>query len=112
MLEKNPSYIFFQFLDKPGPLGAMGVALTPRRSLAVDHRMIPYGAPLWVDIQPNARITEHLQQLMVAQDTGSAIQGAVRGDYYWGSGHAAGEKAGVMDNRGRWAILLPKHLKP
>ncbi len=112
LMEKNPSYIFFRFTPDSGPLGAMGVPLTPGRSLAVDPQFIPYGAPLWVDIQPNARLTEHMQRLMIAQDTGSAIRGAVRGDYYWGTGHAAGDKAGVMDNKGRWAILLPKHLRP
>ena len=112
LMEKNPSYIFFQFTKDRGPLGAMGVPLTPQHSLAVDPQFIPYGAPLWVDIQPNARLTEPMRRLMIAQDTGSAIRGAVRGDYYWGTGHAAGEKAGVMDNTGRWAILLPKHLQP
>lgn len=112
LMETNPSYIFFRFIPAGGPLGAMGVPLTPERSLAVDPRFIPYGAPLWVDIQPNARLTENIRRLMVAQDTGSAIQGPVRGDYYWGTGHAAGDKAGVMDNRGRWALFLPKHLKP
>jgi membrane-bound lytic murein transglycosylase A len=112
IMEKNSSYIFFRFTPEGGPLGAMGVPLTPRRSLAVDARFIPYGVPLWVDIRPNARIHERLQQLMVAQDTGSAIRGAVRGDYYWGAGHEAGEKAGVMDNEGRWAVLLPKQLRP
>ncbi len=112
LMEVNPSYIFFRFTNASGPLGAMGVPLTPERSLAVDPQSIPYGVPLWVDIQPNARITTRLQKLMVAQDTGSAIRGAVRGDYYWGTGHDAGNQAGVMDNRGRWAILLPKHLRP
>lgn len=106
--QKNESYVFFKILDgDEGPLGAQGVALTATRSLAVDPRFIPYGAPVYVAIpHPTAAIM--MNRLMVAQDTGGAIRGPVRGDFFWGSGEAAERNAGYMKSRGRAWVLLPK----
>jgi membrane-bound lytic murein transglycosylase A len=112
LLHANPSYVFFATVDGEGPRGAQGVALTPGRSLAVDPRFVPLGAPVWLDTTVPAPDPQdpdvHLNRLMVAQDTGGAIKGAVRGDVFWGHGEAAGAIAGRMKHRGRYAILLPK----
>lgn len=105
-MEDNPRFIFFRWNDGPGPLGALGVPLEPRRSLAVDPRYIPYGAPLWLDVDdPDG---QSLDGLVVALDTGSAIRGPVRGDYFWGAGPAAFAKAGRMNSRGRYYLFLPR----
>lgn len=107
LMNANPSYIFFQHLGEAGPLGAEGVVLTPHRSLAVDRRRIPYGAPVFIDV--NAPEGEgRISQLMIAQDTGGAIRGAVRGDYFWGAGSDAAHKAGLMKSRGHAWLLLPR----
>lgn len=106
----NPRFIFFREIKGAGPIGSLGVALTPERSLAVDNRFIPPGIPLWLDtVQPGE--TEGgtpLRRLMVAQDTGGAIKGAVRGDYFWGYGAPALAQAGKMRSPGRYFLLLPK----
>ncbi|MEQ9518949.1 MAG: MltA domain-containing protein [Parvibaculum sp.] len=113
LLEANKSYIFFNKtpvtdLDL-GPVGAGGVPLTAHRSLAVDRSVHALGAPIWLQSQlPGADAPSG--RLMVAQDTGSAIVGPVRGDYFWGSGMAAGEKAGVMKSTGRIFVLVPPSL--
>ena len=108
-LDANPSYVFFRELpnDLPGPIGALGVPLTAERSIAVDARVVPLGAPVylattWPD---SARL---LERLMVAQDTGGAIAGGVRADFFWGFGDAAGSLAGKMRQEGRMWVLLPK----
>jgi membrane-bound lytic murein transglycosylase A len=112
VMNLNASYIFFRELkgdDGPqdGPLGAQGVALTPGRSLAVDRKLVPYGAPIWIDAaEPEGE--GRIRRLMVAQDTGGAITGAVRGDFFWGAGDEAAHKAGLMKSKGRAWILLPK----
>lgn len=108
VMNLNASFIFFRKLtDKRGPLGAEGVPLLPRRSLAVDRRKIPYGVPIWIDAEdPDGEA--RLQRLMVAQDTGGAITGAVRGDFFWGAGEEAARKAGLMKSKGRAWLLLPK----
>ena len=87
---------------------AEGVALTPGRSLAVDTSLLPLGAPVWLDTHWPADPSRALRRLMVAQDTGSAIRGAVRGDFYWGTGAAAFAEAGRMKSAGRYWFLLPK----
>ena len=97
LLEQNPSYVFFRELPNnlPAPLGALGVPLTDAYSLAVDARTIPLGAPVFLSTTyPNT--TEPLNRLMLAQDTGGAIKGAVRGDFFWGFGEQAGAQAGRM----------------
>jgi membrane-bound lytic murein transglycosylase A len=110
--ELNPSYVFFRELGEEGPVGAMGAVLTPQRSLAVDPRFVPLGAPVWLDATaPRADDPEGeraLRRLMVAQDTGGAIRGPVRGDVFWGHGEEAAEVAGRMRHSGRYWILLPR----
>lgn len=104
----NASYVFFRELEGEGPLGAQGVPLTPGRSLAVDRRHIPLGAPIWLDTTLPTEGTPPFRRLMVAQDTGGAIRGPVRGDVFFGHGKDAGEIAGLMKQHGRWWILLPR----
>lgn len=107
VMNLNASYVFFKAQEGEGPLGAEGVPLTPQRSLAVDRKKIPYGMPLWLDAQePEGE--GRLQRLMVAQDTGGAIRGTVRGDYFWGAGDEAAHKAGLMKSTGVFYVLLPK----
>lgn len=108
-MNANPSYVFFRELPRelPGPLGALGVPLTPERSLAVDPRVVPLGAPVYLATTwPNT--ARPLNRLMVAQDTGGAIAGAVRADFFWGFGDGAGSLAGRMRQAGRMWVLLPK----
>jgi membrane-bound lytic murein transglycosylase A len=107
LMRRNASYIFFRVLDGDGPVGAQGVALTPGRSLAVDPDFVPLGAPVWLDTADPLDAARPLRRLLVAQDTGSAIKGPVRGDLFWGYGRAAAERAGRMNVRGRYYILLP-----
>lgn len=106
--QRNPSYIFFRELKGEGPLGAQGVALTPARSLAVDPRFVPYGAPVYISAQNPLDNKKQIQRLMVAQDTGGAIRGPVRGDMFWGTGVQAEDIAGKMKSRGTAWVLLPK----
>jgi membrane-bound lytic murein transglycosylase A len=117
VLHLNPSYVFFQRLrDLPlhlGPMGAQRVPLTPGRSLAVDRRYLPLGVPLWLDASaptPDGDGTRTLRRLVVAQDTGGAIRGAVRGDVFWGAGPEARAVAGRMQHPGRLVVLLPRTL--
>jgi membrane-bound lytic murein transglycosylase A len=115
VMAANPSYVFFRELPRAsggilrdGPDGAMGVTLTAGRSLAVDRRFMPLGAPVWVSAQNADRPDEHTQRLLVAQDTGGAITGPVRGDVFWGTGHDAAERAGRMREFGNYYLLLPR----
>ncbi len=113
VLNHNPSYVFFRVLpsDLPGPLGAMGVPVTGGASLAVDPRVIPLGVPVFLDTtQPATHIP--LRRLMMAQDTGGAIFGAVRADFFWGYGPQAEQKAGTMRQSGRLWILYPTGFTP
>jgi membrane-bound lytic murein transglycosylase A len=113
LLNSNPSYVFFRELPDglPGPLGAMGVPILGERSIAIDPRYIPLGAPVFLaTTQPNSN--KPLQRLMMAQDTGGAIKGAVRADFFWGAGNGAGKQAGAMKQQGRMWVLLPKGVKP
>lgn len=108
LLAENPRFIFFRSLRGHGPVGAQGVALTPERSLAVDRRYLPFGAPVWLETHwPNDE-TRPLRRLMVAQDAGAAIKGPVRGDFFWGHGKRALRLAGTMKGRGRYFVLLPR----
>jgi membrane-bound lytic murein transglycosylase A len=116
VLEKNPSYVFFQELKGEGPMGAEGVPLTPGRSLAVDLKYMPLGVPVWIaggmpgltGDQPDRK----LHRLLVAQDTGGAIRGPVRGDVFYGFGPEAESVAGRMKHRGKLWVMLPKELTP
>ncbi len=112
VMETNPSYVFFREIRGEGPVGAQGVPLTTERSLAVDRQHIPLGVPVWLDAmvpaaEPEAP-DERRQWLLVAQDTGGAIRGSVRGDVYWGSGERAKSIAGRMAHRGRYWALAPR----
>ena len=112
LLNANPSYVFFREVavkgaGNEGPQGALGVPLTPERSIAVDPRHVPLGAPVFLSTtRPNS--PEALRRLMLAQDTGGAIRGVVRADFFWGFGPEAGSQAGRMRQQGQmWAILPP-----
>ena len=110
LMRTNRSYVFFRELDGDGPIGAQGVALTPERSLAIDHRLMPLGLPIWVDTTtPDGA---PFRRLMVAQDTGSAIRGVVRGDIFWGSSARAADRAGKMKAPGRYWFLIPHAIRP
>jgi membrane-bound lytic murein transglycosylase A len=105
IMNLNASYVFFKVIKGPGPIGAEGVALTPKRSLAVDPSFVRLGTPLWLDSEDADGAP--LQRLMIAQDTGGAIKGAVRGDFFWGYGTDAAAKAGAMQSRGHYYLLQP-----
>jgi membrane-bound lytic murein transglycosylase A len=111
VMKQNRRYVFFRLEEATGgPKGAQGVALTAGRSLAVDTRFLPLGAPLWLDTTWPAgspAAGRPLRRLMVAQDTGGAIQGPVRGDFFWGAGEEALALAGGMQQPGRYWLLLP-----
>ena len=106
----NKSYVFFRELEGEGPEGGEGIPLTAHRSLAIDHSIIPYGMPIWLSAENPASSGETMNRLMVSQDTGGAIRGPVRGDYFWGYGDAAEQMAGIMKSKGRYWFLLPKNL--
>ncbi len=111
ILNSNPSYVFFR--ERPvkgngdeGPQGALGVPLTPGRSIAVDPRHVPLGAPVFLSTtQPDSVVP--LSRLVLAQDTGGAIRGVVRADFFWGFGADAGAQAGRMKQAGKMWVLLP-----
>lgn len=105
ILEANPSYVFFRELAGEGPIGSEGVALTAGRSLAVDTKFLPLGAPFWLDA---AADDGPIERLLIAQDTGGAIRGPVRGDVFWGHGPDAERRAGTMRAHGGYFLLLPK----
>ena len=111
LLAQNPRFVFFKEEAltgaevQLGPKGAQGVPLTPGRSIAVDPGSIPYGTPVWLSSQ-GAQVS--LQRMVLAQDTGSAILGAVRADYFVGSGDAAGEMAGRLKQDMKAWVLLPR----
>ncbi len=107
LLFHNPSYVFFRKLtsvasDK-GPLGAMNRSVTGGRTVAVDPKFVPLGAPVWIEKGGN----DPIRRLMVAQDTGSAIKGAQRADIFFGTGDEAGRAAGRLRDPGRMLVLLP-----
>ena len=106
LMQKNDRYIFFKELAGEGPIGSSGVALTPARSLAVDNHYIPMHTLMWLETSnPNGG---PIHQLMVAQDTGNAITGPVRADFFWGYGSAAFQTAGHMNQPGGYYLLLPR----
>jgi membrane-bound lytic murein transglycosylase A len=117
LLAENPSYVFFREIATDpvhgidGPIGALGVPLAAGRVIAVDARFLPLGAPVFLATTyplSDAR----LQRLVLAQDTGGAIRGALRADYFWGSGDDAGRNAGRMNQSGRMWLLWPKDAAP
>ena len=113
LLQQNPSYVFFR--ERPagllGPLGALGVPLTAGRSLAIDPRAIPQGAPVFLSTTwPNS--SKQLHRLMMAQDAGGAIKGGVRADFFWGFGKEAANYAGKMKQIGKMWALMPNGYVP
>jgi membrane-bound lytic murein transglycosylase A len=104
LMRENKSYVFFQELSGPGPLGALGRPVTPRVTVAADPRFAPLGAPVLLEGMDNPRA----DGLWVAQDTGGAIRGANRFDTFWGAGAEAATIAGSMQSRGRATLLLPR----
>ena len=113
VLNQNKSFIFFNHLKTNAALGAQGVGLTPGYSLAVDPAWIPYGTPTWLSTTipiENGSSTTPFNRLMIAQDTGGAIRGTVRGDVFWGAGKKASFLANHMQNEGRYWLLLPQHI--
>jgi len=107
---EDSSYVFFREIRGDGPIGAEKVVLTPERSLAVDRAYIPLGVPVWLDAEEQFVPNQRVHRLVIAQDTGGAIKGPVRGDLFWGAGHAGGDRAGEMNARGRYYLLLPHSL--
>lgn len=107
LLYTNPSYVFFRKVDtlnpEDGPIGAMGRSITTLRSVAVDPRFTPLGAPVWIEKDGRGPI----RSLMVAQDTGGAIKGMQRADIFFGTGAGAGQAAGTVKDGGRMVLLLP-----
>ena len=111
LMAMNPSYVFFRRIEGEGPVGAEGTVLSAGRSLAVDRRYLPLGVPLWLDATappPTGTGPDRpLRRVMIAQDTGGAIRGPVRGDVFWGHGAEAEAVAGHMKHGGRYYLLLP-----
>lgn len=107
LLQHNPSYVFFREIrgvpSERGPLGAMNRSITPLRTVAIDPKFVPLGAPVWIEKSG----AEPLRRLMIAQDTGSAIKGAQRADIFYGTGDLAGFRAGRVKDPGRIVVLLP-----
>jgi len=112
VLNRDPSYVFFKVADDQrqavGPRGALGVPLTPERSVAVDPRVTPLGYPVYLAAPAPEGSSIDMYQLVFAQDTGGAIRGAVRADYFWGFGSKAGRLARGTNHRGQMWLLMPK----
>jgi membrane-bound lytic murein transglycosylase A len=116
LMNANASYVFFaeQPIGDPalGAAGVQGVPLTPEASLAVDLTVHPLGVPVWLETtapEPDTTKPDRIfRRLLVMQDTGGAIRGAVRGDVYWGYDADAGSIAGRMRSEGRMTVLLPR----
>ncbi len=110
LLHRNPSYVFFAMrpAHQDGPVGSLNVPLTAQRSVAVDRGVIPLGVPVWLDTTRPGADSEPYRRLVLAQDTGGAIKGAVRADLFWGHGAAAERMAGLMKQPGRLFVLLPR----
>ncbi len=121
LLDENPSYVFFREVPRApvgsleekidGPIGTLGVPLLAGRTIAVDTRSIPLGAPVYL-ATTFPLSTRPLERLTMAQDTGGAIRGAVRADFFWGFGDDAGREAGRMKQAGRMWLLWPRDAGP
>ena len=113
IMQRNASYVFFRLVEDVdpalGPIGGAGIALTPLRSIAVDRTLWSYGLPFWIEAELPWESDElsPFRRLMVAHDTGSAIVGAARADIFFGTGEAAGARAGAIRCRGAFAVLAP-----
>ena len=112
LLARNRRYIFFRDIDGDGAQGAAGVVLTAGHSIAVDPEFLPLNVPLWLDTAHPGSAGKRLQRLVLAQDTGNAIRGPVRGDLFWGVGPAALALAERMKSPGAYYLLLPNGVSP
>ena len=118
LMRRNRSFVFFKLVDdfdpRLGPVAGAGVALTALRSIAVDRTIWAYGLPFWIDAElPWSDETPRaFRRLMIAQDTGSAIIGPARADLFFGSGEAAGARAGAIRRKGELVVLLPRGDQP
>jgi membrane-bound lytic murein transglycosylase A len=114
LMSRNKSYIFFSASEvlhpQEGPIGGQGISLTPLRSIAVDRSLWAYGLPMWIEAELPWRSCrpEKFRRLLIAQDTGSAITGASRGDLFFGSGDEAGALAGALRHPAAFTVLLPR----
>ncbi len=109
VMNLNQSYVFFrQRPNDVGARGALNTRLVPGRSLAVDPSHVPLGVPLWLEATDVPVPGGAIKRLVVAQDTGGAIKGEVRGDLFWGPGPEAADAAGLMKARGRYTMLVPR----
>ena len=110
LMLSNESYVYFRFTPADpnvGPSGAMAVPLTAQHSLAIDRKHLPMGIPIWLDAEHPVQ-GQRLRRLVMAQDTGGAIKGAIRGDVYWGQGEKASKMAGPMKSKGYYYLLVPR----
>ena len=114
VMETNPSYVYFRIIEgEEGPLGAQGVPLTPERSIAIDARFHSYGLPIWLETSKPAVASgedPRYHRLFIAQDTGGAIRGPVRGDIFYGNGRRAELYAGATKQKGSFYLLIPSTL--
>lgn len=111
IIEQDPSYVFFKPLSGVDTVGGHGVTLKPERSLAIDYQLYPYGTPIWVKANlPVKSIFNGRQykRLFIAQDTGGAIRGAIRGDVFFGRGKGAEKVASNFKAQGKFYALFPK----
>jgi membrane-bound lytic murein transglycosylase A len=114
VLDQIASMIFFKVSTDPGAMGSQGVVLTAGRSVATDRNFVALGTPLWIDTRvpiPRSTGARDWRHLVVAQDTGGGIKGAVRADIFWGEDADAEELGGRMGGKGRYWLLLPRTLK-
>jgi membrane-bound lytic murein transglycosylase A len=111
LMHENPSYIFFRKLKSEGPIGTMGVPLTPEASLAIDKTYHALGVPMWVSAEHPLKTGKKIHRFVIAQDTGGAIKGPLRGDLFWGPGKKAARYAGEMKSSGDLYVLIPKTVK-
>jgi membrane-bound lytic murein transglycosylase A len=121
LLDENPSYVFFREVPPPvpgslearidGPIGSLGVPLLAQRTIAIDPRALPLGAPVFISTTEPLSDTP-LQRLVLAQDTGGAIRGPIRADFFWGFGDEAGQRAGRMRQQGQLWLLWPNGAAP
>ncbi len=107
IMNLNKSYVYFKISKNNDVIGAQMVPLTAQRSIAIDKNILPYGYPIWLEIKSKDRSSNIYNKLLVTQDTGSAIKGAVRGDIFFGSGKEYEQKAARMNNKGSYYIFIP-----
>lgn len=114
IMNANPSYVFFVLRDKAGdgPVGSMNVPLTAERSIAIDPELVSLGVPVWLASHYPGEPENAMQKLVFAQDTGGAIKGNLRADFFWGHGREAEQAAGTMKSPGQLWVLLPRTMVP